>query len=72
MNKKAKIRVKTPVGISEPKDTGPNVQQGTVEAGVISSGSVDKGVNVTFVNSDCEVKYLQLTLFPQMYMDDIF
>ena len=72
MNKKATIRVNTPVGTSQPKETGPNVQQGTVEAGVISSGSIDKGVNDTFASSDCELKYLELTINPQIYMDDIF
>ena len=45
-NKKAKIRVNTPVGISQSKNKGPNVQPGTVEAGIISSGSVDNCLNV--------------------------
>ena len=72
MNKKAQIKVNTSVGISQSKETGPNVQQGTVEAAIISSSSVDGGVNDAFVSSDCEITYYNLNLYPQRYMDDIF
>ena len=72
MNKKAQIKVNTSVGISQSKETGPNVQQGTVEAAILSSNSVDKGVNDAFVSSDCEIAYYTINLYPQMFMDDIF
>ena len=57
LNKNARIEVNTPVGTSQSADTGPIVTQGSVEAGVMSSVSIDNGTNVTFVNSDCEVFY---------------
>ena len=44
--------------------------QGTGEAGILSSVNLDSGINVTFADSDCEVKFFDLKLNPIMYMDD--
>ena len=71
LNKNTKIRINTPVGVSKPKDTGPIITQGSVEVGVLSSVSIDNGINVTFANSDCEVVYNGLKLGPLNYQDDI-
>ena len=71
MNKNTRIRIRTPVGVTQPKDTGPVVTQGGVEGPVMSSVSVDNGLNVTFVRSEVEVNYKTLTLAPQSFMDDI-
>ena len=72
VNKKAKLKVNTPVGISESKETGPNIQQGSVDGAITSSVNIDKGVNDAFASSDCEVVYVDLPLKPQIFMDDIF
>ena len=64
MNRNTRIMVKTPVGCSQSADTGPIITQGSVEAGVLSSVSIDNGTDVTFVNSDCEVMYHGLKLAP--------
>ena len=60
MNKHIRIRVKTPVGLTTPEDTGPGVRQGGVDACIISAVNVDNGVNVTFADSDGEVRYSSL------------
>ena len=72
MNKNIRIQVKTPVGLTEPEDTGPTVGQGGVDACTISAVNVDNGVNVAFVDSDGEIVYSGLPLAPLIYMDDIF
>ena len=72
MNKNIRIRVKTPVGLTTPEDTGPGVGQGGVDACIISAVNVDNGVNVTFADSDGEVRYSSLILAPLIYMDDIY
>ena len=71
MNKNTRIRIKTPVGETQARDTGPIVTQGGTEGPVLSSVSVDNGLNVTFVRSEVEVKYKTLALAPQSFMDDI-
>ena len=38
---------------------------------MLRSVSIDNGTNVTFVNSDCEVRYNKIKLSPQSFMDDI-
>ena len=71
MNKNTRVRIKTPVGETQAKDTGPIITQGSVEGPVLSSVSIDNGLNVTFAQSDVEVIYKTLTLSPQSFMDDI-
>ena len=71
MNENVKVRVKTPVGLTESKKTGPILTQGSVEAAPISSVSIGNSVDVTFANSDCEVQYFNVKLAPQIFMDDI-
>ena len=45
MNKNVKIKVKTPVGLTEVEETGPGASQGSVDAPVISSVSIGDGVS---------------------------
>ena len=71
MNKNVRIKIKTPVGITQSEDTGPQVTQGSVEAATISSVSIGNGVSDTFAHSDVEVVYGNVSLGPQMFMDDI-
>ena len=71
MNKNAKIKVKTPFGETETRDVGPVVTQGSVDAFLISSNSIDGGVSDAFDDESKEVKYEELKLAPMLYMDDI-
>ena len=72
MNKNTRVKINTPVGVSQSADTGPIITQGGVEAGLLSSVSIDNGTNVTFAASDCEVNYFDIKLAPLKYQDDIF
>ena len=71
MNKNTRIIIKTPVGDSEARDTGPVITQGGVESAVISSVSIDRGTDVAFAASDDEAEYHGIRLAPFRWMDDI-
>ena len=70
MNKNTRISVQTPVGITEEKDTGEGVGQGTLEGALVSSVNLDKGVNDYFHNSEYEVSYGSVPLQPILFQDD--
>ena len=74
MNKNIRIKVKTPVGLTESADTGPGATQGSVDAAIISSVSIGNDVSDTFASSDgdYEVTYENIHLSPLIFMDDIF
>ena len=71
MNKDTRIKVRTPVGESESRETGENIAQGTSEAGIISSVNLSEGVDDFFESSDNELFYGNVKLLPQMYVDDL-
>ena len=71
MNEKVKIEVKTPVGTSDSAEVKEIVSQGSPEAALISSANVSAGVDEAFANSDKEIKYHDINLNPQSYMDDV-
>ena len=71
MNKSVKIRVKTPVGLTQLADIHGIVAQGSVDSGVISAVNTSKGTDVAFESSDGEVDYLGIKLCPLILMDDI-
>ena len=71
MNKNTRICVQTPVGCSEEADTGETVGQGTLEGAVISSVSLDKGVEDFFKDSEFEIGYAGLQLRPLLFQDDV-
>ena len=48
LNKNIRIRVKTPVGVTETEDTGSGMAQGTVMASIVSSASLDNGTKEYF------------------------
>ena len=52
MNKNIRIKVKTPVGLTESADTGPGATQGSVDAAIISSVSIGNDVSDNFASSD--------------------
>ena len=57
MNKNTCIRVQTPVGMSDSRDTGEGLGQGTVEGAIASSINLDNGVRDFFSDSEDEVYY---------------
>ena len=71
MNESVNIKVKTPLGTSESKKTGPTVTQGGIEAALVSSNNVDVGVEETFIDETIEIKYEEIPLKPLSYMDDL-
>ena len=72
MNKNSKIKVKTPLGLTETKETGPLVAQGSVDGAVLSSNNSGKGINEEFNEPMKEIEYEKLVLGPIIFMDDIF
>ena len=72
MNKNIRIKVKTPVGETKSKDTGPAVGQGTVDGAILSSNNTDKGLEVAFDDPSKEIEIEETVLGPISFMDDIF
>ena len=71
MNKNGRVKVKTPVGMTQSKDIDPSITQGSVESSVISSAGIGKGVNDAFSDSDGIVMFEGIPLPQQSFMDDI-
>ena len=72
MNKNTIIKVQTPVGETETRNTGPIVTQGGVDSATISSVSIGNGVSDAFKDSNEEIVYNTLPLSSIIFMDDIF
>ena len=87
MNQNIRIRVRTPVGITDAADTGPGMGQGTIPGAIISATSLDQGVKEYFHEEEEEidkrneaeevrtkkekVKYGDIVLKPLLFQDDI-
>ena len=71
MNKNTKISVQTPVGMTDEKDTGEGVGQGTLEGALVSAVNLDNGVNDFFHDSEYEVSYGMVDLQPLLFQDDV-
>ena len=72
MNKNSKVRIKTPVGITDTKNTGPILSQGSVEAAILNSNNIGNGMKETFTDKDKEVEYLDnIKLAPLSFLDDL-
>ena len=71
MNGNINIKVKTPVGVTEEKETGPGWAQGSVDGPVNSSVSIGNGVANAFRNSKKDFEYETVKLSAQSFMDDI-
>ena len=87
LNQNIRIRVKTPLGHTDARDTGPGVGQGTVMGAVISSNNLDGGIKEFFhpedINAeenaeekrkqkDEKVRYNNVVLHPLLWQDDVF
>ena len=55
MNKNIKIRVKTPLGMTETKEAGTGPSQGSVDAALISANSIGNGVKEALNEEDKEL-----------------
>ena len=71
MNKNTRICVQTPVGLTNEKDTGEGVGQGTLEGALISAVNLDNGVDDFFRDSEYEATYEEVDLQPLLYQDDV-
>ena len=73
MNKNVTIKVTTPGGVTVSEKVGSILAQGSVKAGVIRRVNIDGGMKDAMEDIEEEklVKYVDLTLKPQSYMDDI-
>ena len=52
LNKDTIIKVNTGVGMSDERETGENVGQGTIEGALVSAANIDVGVKSVFKDSD--------------------
>ena len=71
LNKRRVIRVVTAVGETEEEEVNEGLGQGTLEAGILSSVSVDNGLNDFFGDSPHEIIHINIRLQPMAYQDDI-
>ena len=71
MNKNVKIRVLTGVGLSEYREVGELIGQGSVGTALVSSLNLDLEVNEYFDNSTDELYYGRVRVQPLLYQDDI-
>ena len=71
MNKDVKIKVDTPVQVTDSAKVGEIVTQGGLDAGVLSAVNIDNGMNDEFEDVVEVVKYVDIPLPFQLYMDDI-
>ena len=71
MNKNTRICVQTPVGLTEERDTGQGVGQGTLEGALVSAVNLDNGVRDFFQDSEYEVSYGEVEIKPLLYQDDV-
>ena len=71
LNKDTRISVQTAAGLSEQRETGENIGQGTQEGAILSASNVDYTVNRYFSASRHELSYGNVGLQPLLYQDDI-
>ena len=70
-NSKSVVQVVTPSGVSEKRETGANVGQGTVGGGLVSALGLGEGVSDSFDSSSSEIYYASVRLQPILFQDDI-
>ena len=72
LNKDTRIRVRTAVGDSEPREINEGVAQGSMEGSLISSLGLSKGATDFFATSECEISYGPVIITACEFQDDIF
>ena len=71
LNEKRPIKVTTAVGESEEEEVAEGLSQGTLESGILSSGSIGGGLMDFFGKSPYELELLGVRVQPMGYQDDI-
>ena len=77
LNEHTRIRVRTPVGLTDVEDTGENLGQGTLIGAVASAVNLDKCMEENFeeedesTNDNEKLYYAETELKPFLYQDDI-
>ena len=80
LNEHTRIRVRTPVGLTDVEDTGENLGQGTLIGAVASAVNLDKGMQEQFDDEDEngeskygeeKLYYAETKLNPFLFQDDI-
>ena len=72
LNKNSKIRVKIPgIGLSDEKNTGELIAQGTIGGALVSGYNLDKDVFEYFEDSPDELYYGGVRIQPLCYQDDL-
>ena len=70
LNKQTKIRVLTGLGLTEYKEKGELIGQGTLGGAMVSASNLDSRVNDYFQTSD-EASYGSIRLQPLLFQDDV-
>ena len=68
--KESNIKVKTPMGMSNSKESGENITQGSIGGAILSSSSLSKTMQRFFEGSNCEISYADLPLNVFKFQDD--
>ena len=71
LNRDTRIRVRTPAGESDKRETNENIGQGSISGSLISSSSLSAGVTDFFSSSESETSFGTLKLLPQSFLDDL-
>ena len=71
INKRREITVLTPVGESKSEEVEEGLSQGTLESGILSAGSIDRGLTTFFEDSSNELYYNKVRVQGLGYQDDI-
>ena len=58
-------------GITEEKDTGEGVGQGTLGGALVSAVNLANGLNDFFCDSEYEISYGEVNLQPLLFQDDV-
>ena len=71
LNSNTKVRVKTPLGMTDSEEVDPGMTQGAVDASIVSSANVAGGIEEAFDDPEREVKFGDVQLAPLSFVDDI-
>ena len=71
LNQQTCIAVQTGVGVTETKNTGETLGQGTVGGALASALNIDEEINAHFETSQAEISYGSTRLQPLSFQDDV-
>ena len=71
LNKETKLKVRNAIGESDERKTKEGMAQGSIDAGIVSSNNLSKGVEDFFASSQWELFFGPLRLLPQSFQDDL-